>query len=222
MRAARAVIQVAVREHDALRPAGRAAGVHERGQVIVTDADDVAGRGGLKLGEVHPANVPGKRGRPAADDDHVPQLRRSRRRGGHRGQQLGRRHHRHGTGVGQDVRQLGRADQEHHRGDHRPRPPDRAVGDAYLRAVRHQDHYPLAGRHAQLHQPRCRPAGPVEQLARPVRPALENEALVVAEPVERRLGQRGKVVVNLRRRHARPPRSARLPDGNAGCEWPGA
>src|SRR5436305_11829564 len=61
----------------------------------------------------------------------------------------------------------------------------------------------------------CRPAGPVEQLARPVRPALENETLVVAEPVERRLGQRGKVVVNLRRCHARPPRSARLPDGNA-------
>ena len=101
--------------------------------------------------------------------------------------------------------QLGRADQEHHRGDHRTRPPDRAVGDAHLRAVRHQDHYPLAGRHAQLHQPRRRPAGPVEQLPRPVRPALENEALVVPEPLERRLGQDGKVVAHLRQCHACPP-----------------
>ena len=185
VRTAGAGVQVAVREHDALRPAGRAAGVHERRQVVVADGHDAAARGGLKFGEVDPANMPGKRVGRAADDDHVPQLRRARRRGGHRRQQLGGGHHGHRAGVGQDVLQFGRADQEHNRGDHRTRPPDRAVGDAHLRAVRHQHHDPLAGRHPELRQPRRHPAGPVEQVARPVGLALENEALVVAEPMER-------------------------------------
>ena len=197
--AAAGLPQPAMAEHDALRPAGRAAGVEQGREVVVGARLDLDRFAALQVGErIAPAVVPDhERGdvqslRGAAEQRH--QLRADDR---------GR-----GPGVGQDVPQLRHGLQEDHRRHDGAGPPDRAVGDEHLRGVHHHHDHPVARRHAVRAQTARDPRRPLVDLPRGQPPALEEQRLVVAEAFEGLLGEHGEVVLSRsgHRRRRREPR----------------
>ncbi len=143
--------EVLVREHHALRPAGRAARVHQRGEVGARRRDDRRGLGLLELGE-------------AVGGDDLDVARGLA--GGVR--QLRAREDEPRARVRDDVRELGRRQQEDRRCHDGPDAPDRVVGDADLGAVRHQHDDAVARLDAQLAQSACEPRRPAQQLGGPV------------------------------------------------------
>ena len=105
---------------------------------------------------------------------------------------------------------LGR-EQEVRRGDHRAGPPERLVDDPHLGRVGHRDDDPLARARPRARQSRGQPPGALEQLARAMPAALEQQRLVVALALERALGQPRQVVFADRR--SCPPGSRQVSRG---------
>ena len=89
--------------------------------------------------------------------------------------------------------QFGLAEQEHHRRDHRPGPPDRPVRDLDLGAVGHADDDPIPRPYAKPHQPAGQPADRVEPLGRRDAAALVDERHLAAPPLVRRLDERAEM-----------------------------
>ena len=200
--------QVGVGQRHALGPAGRAAGVQQRGQVVVGPVHDHPRRGRRHLGKadhprpasptspinpasrpspINPAsaiNPPSHPGPVSPGNHDEPDAIHAPGRALDLGQELGGGHHRHRARVGQRVPQLVFADQEDQRRHHRPGPPGRVVGDQHLRAVGHQHHQPVAGPDPQPGQAGREPGGLIGHLAPGVPAVLEEERVAVTMPFE--------------------------------------
>ena len=189
--------QVGVGQRDALGPAGGAAGVQQRREVAAGPVHDRPRLGRRHLGEVEHRNAGAASPRPEPPATTTNRtLRRSGQRGGDLGQELGRGHHADRAGVGQRVPQLVLADQEDQRGHHRPGPPGRGVGDQDLGAVGHQHDQPVPGPDAKAGQPGREPGRPVGERAGRVPPALEEQRVAVALPLQRQFGLPGQVLLS--------------------------
>jgi hypothetical protein len=106
-------VQRGVREGDALAPAGRAAGVEQRGEVVVrrSTSDSSSPASSCSQGTVPSTAPPTSSPEGSAHDHH----RLAARRRLHLRQELRRRHERDGARVLGDVPQLGLGEQEQHR-----------------------------------------------------------------------------------------------------------
>ena len=120
-------------ERDALGPAGRARRVEDDGEVAVVAID---GRERLRLSGDD--LVPGEPSRAAADqhDGARPALDLA--------EELGRGHDDLGLGIGQDVPDLVRSEQEHDGDDDAPRLEDAGVGLQHLGAVGQEHDHAIA------------------------------------------------------------------------------
>ena len=184
MRAGACLPQVVVAEHHALRPPGRAAGVKQRGQVVIAPVDDARRLGRLQRGV--------RRGARArrSDHDHVPDFRGRRDRIGHLRQELRRRHDGDSSRVDQHVDQFHGAQQEHHRGDHSAGSPQRLVGDNHLGTVGHQHDDPVTGGDAERQQAAADVGSAGGQLGVAEGLALEEQRRVLAGALDRLLAER--------------------------------
>ncbi len=184
------VVQVGVREHHALGPAGRSPRVQQGGEIVIVTGDD---RGGLRVVEVgqgdHAVAL------AAVRTDHVPDRIETRHRVGDLVDELRSRDHRARFRVLDHVAKVLHPEQERGRCDHRARTPQSLVHDAHLGPVDHADHDPLARCDSELCKPAGNPARALEQLARAVPAALEKQRLVVAPALVRRLGQAGQIAI---------------------------
>ena len=190
--------EVLVREHHALRAAGRAAGVHQRREVVVGAFDDRRLAARLQLTEL---------------------LGRDDARGGCRLAcgvgELGRRDHDACLGVVDDVPELRRREQKDRGRDHGAGAPERVVGDPDLGAVRHQHDDAVARLDPRVAKTLGETARPLVHSRRSVPLAFEEERLVVAVPLERLLGEPSEVVLSQRASSVRRPCPSARPSSRA-------
>ena len=167
-----------VREHDALCAARRPAGVDERGQVVVGARHDRTNLGALQLLDGDDPD----RSALAGTLDRV--AKRGRRDRGDR------------LRVEHDPAQLLGGEEEDHRRRDGSRAPDPVVGDADVGRVLHHHHHPVAGTDPGRREACGRARRAVEELARAVPRALEEERVVVAAALVRRLGEPREVAAH--------------------------
>jgi len=179
--------QVAMRQHHALGPSGRAAGIGQDDDMILQV------HGGLRLQRL--AHDILERQVCLRPDDH--DVAHARPLGG------GARHldegrdgdQHHGTGIDQLVMDLGRGIGRVDRGHRPPAPGHPVKDDRILRHVRRKDRDRAARQHAALRQPARQPLDAVRDLARgqgPARGAVDDRHLLLAarQPLEQLLGDR--------------------------------
>ena len=169
-------VQRRVAERHPLGSAGGAAGVQQRGQIGIGAIDQRQLVGLFELLPRHRSVGP--------DYDH----RQPAGRGLHLRQELRCGDAGHRAGVLDHVSDLRLGQQEQDRRWNGAGSPQRGVGKAHLRAIGHAGHHPVAGLHAELPQAAGGPPGPAGQLSAAEPPALEQQALVVAESLEQIVG----------------------------------
>ena len=193
--------EIRVREHDALRAAGRPAGVDERRQVAVRARDDRQRVAALVLREIGDhANV-ACGGLDRFEDER-------------------RRDHERRLRIADEPAQLIGADEEDHRRDDGARTRDRVVHDADVGRVLHHHDDAIARSHAELDEAARQPGASIEELGRAEPRALEAERVVVAAPLVRLLRELREVASAHRSRIDCPPAAcieSSIPAGAAPC-----